>query len=231
MTRVQLRPIGGRCERPKNSIMINNTMAAPTSSNRPSVSGITANIRALPRKPTVAIVLTLIATALILAAMGRLWIASSGRVLIYAFDTWSSDNSQHLADAYTFAHAIKGVAFFWMLAALFKKLTVGWRLWIATVIEAAWELVENSPPVIERFRAVTVSLGYTGDTIINATGDILAMMIGFAVAKAIGFKKSALLFVAVELLLAFTIRDNLTLTVLMLSFPIDAVRVWQAAGH
>jgi hypothetical protein len=190
-----------------------------------------SRLRALPRRPLLTIIATLVVTALILATMGRLWIAASGRVMLYAADTWSADNSQHFADAYTFAHAIKGVAFFWLLAALFRRLSVGWRMWIATMIEAAWELVENSPPVIERFRAVTVSLGYTGDTILNATGDILAMMLGFAVAKAIGFKKSAVLFVVVELILALTIRDNLTLTILMLCFPIDAVRAWQMAGH
>lgn len=195
------------------------------------MAALTHRVSALPRKPVVAIVLTLIATAVILALMGRIWISASGRILLYAADTWSADNSQHLSDAYTFAHAIKGVAFFWLLAALFKRLSVAWRLWIAVMIEAAWELLENSPPVIERFRAVTVSLGYTGDTILNATGDILAMMIGFAVARAIGFKWSAVLFVAVELILALTIRDNLTLTILMLAYPIEGVRAWQLGAQ
>lgn len=178
-----------------------------------------------------AIAVALLATALTLAAMGRIWVCSCGYVLPWAGDIWSSDNSQHLFDPYTFAHFVKGLAFFWLLAVTLKHVPVRWRLFIAVVIEAAWELIENSPPVIERFRAVTISLGYTGDTVINSMGDIAAMMLGFVVARRLGWWRSAALFVLVELALALTVRDGLILTIIMLTFPNDAIRAWQMGGR
>lgn len=177
------------------------------------------------------IAITLAATALTLSAMGRLWVCSCDRVLLWAGDIWSSDNSQHLFDPYTFAHFVKGLGFFWLLVAVLKRAPVLWRLWVAVLIEAAWELLENSPPVIERFRAVTISLGYTGDTVLNSVGDIAVMALGFAIAMRLGFWRSAVLFVAVEIALALTVRDGLILTLIMLTFPIDAIRVWQMAGQ
>lgn len=104
---------------------------------------------------------------------------------------------------------------------------VGWQLLIALVLEAGWEILENSPIIIERYRAATASLGYSGDSIVNATGDVLSCALGFVVARSIGWKGSLGLFLAVELVMLYLIRDNLTLNVLMLSYPIDAIRKWQ----
>jgi hypothetical protein len=95
------------------------------------------------------------------------------------------------------------------------------------LIEATWEVLENSPLIIDRYREATAALGYTGDTIVNSVGDILFCILGVGIARQIGFRWSVVLFVATELVLLFWIRDNLTLNVLMLIYPIEAIRVWQ----
>jgi hypothetical protein len=146
-------------------------------------------------------------------------------------DIWSSENSQQLSDPYTFAHFSKGLLFFWLMMAFFKRASLLWRLWGAVLIESLWEIIENSPPVIDRFRAVTISLGYTGDTVLNSLGDIGAMALGFYVATKLGWWRTLALFAIIEIVLALTVRDNLILTVIMLVSPVDAIREWQLAGR
>jgi hypothetical protein len=118
-----------------------------------------------------------------------------------------------------------------LLALTVPRLTEVWQLWITVSIEAVWEVVENSQFVIQRYREETAALGYQGDTIVNSLADILLCGLGFVLARRLGFRRAVALFVVTEMVLAIWIRDNLSLNVLMLIYPIDAVREWQAAGH
>ncbi|MDB5326169.1 MAG: hypothetical protein JWM57_1738 [Phycisphaerales bacterium] len=139
-------------------------------------------------------------------------------------------NSQHLFDAYSLSHVLHGVLFFGLFWLLRGRVPFAWRLVLATLIEASWEMAENSPFIINRYREGTVSLGYTGDSIFNSLGDIASFAAGFYLARLLGLWKSIAFFIAVELIMLVWMRDNLTLNVLMLLWPIKAIRDWQAAG-
>ena len=171
------------------------------------------------------------AAALVLRAQGRLWLCACGRVLLWTPAAWSSDNSQHLSDPYSLTHVLHGFVFCGLLAWALPKLSVPWRLNLALALEAVWEIAENTPFVINRYREATAALGYTGDTVVNSLGDIAACGLGFAVARRLGLWPTLVAFALIELLLLVWIRDSLLLNVLMLIHPSDAVRAWQAAGH
>lgn len=177
--------------------------------------------------PWLAIALILVLSILLLRSQGRLWICSCGQVYLWVGDIWSADNSQHLLDPYAFTHLLHGVIFFWLLTWLRPQMPLLWRLCIAVGIEATWEVFENSEMVIQRYRETTISLGYDGDTIINSVSDIVAMVVGFMLAYKLGFRWSLILFVVVEIFLLVWIRDSLTLNIIMLIYPIDAIKQWQ----
>jgi len=179
--------------------------------------------------PWLAIGALLVLTAFLLHNQGRFWICTCGTVLLWAGDIWSADNSQHLLDPYSLTHVLHGFVFFWLLAWLLPRLPFTWQLWLALVIEATWEVVENSAAVIERYRVATVSLGYTGDTVINSLADIAVCGLGFWLAGRLGWRRTLAIFIISEVVLLFWIRDGLLLNVLMLLYPIDAVKHWQAA--
>jgi hypothetical protein len=181
--------------------------------------------------PWFAILLALVGTVLLLRGQGRLWSCSCGYLLVWSGDPWSSDNSQHLFDPYSFTHLLHGFLLCGLLALALPRLSVAWRLSIAVSIEAAWELIENSELVIRRYREETAALGYHGDTIVNSLGDILVCGLGFLLAQRLGFRRTFAVFVLTEVALAVSIRDNLTLNVVMLIYPIEAIKEWQAAGH
>jgi hypothetical protein len=181
--------------------------------------------------PWLAIVVVLAGTPLILRSQGRLWWRSCHHLLVWSGDPWSSDNSQHVLDAYSFTHVLHGFLLCGLLALMVPCLSAVWRLWLAVSIEAVWEVIENSEFVIRRYREQTAALGYHGDTVVNSLGDILVCGVGFVLAHRLGFRRTFALFVLTEVFLAFWIRDNLTLNVLMLIHPIEAVKEWQAAGH
>lgn len=158
---------------------------------------------------------------------GRLWWCECGSPNPLSFRI-DSHNSQHLFDAYSLSHVLHGVLFFGVLWLFRKRLSLGWRAAIAACIEIGWEVLENSPIIINRYRAATVSLGYTGDSILNSLGDFVSFMAGFYFARKLGLSWSICFFIVAELLMLWLIRDNLTLNVLMLLWPIDAIKHWQA---
>jgi len=174
--------------------------------------------------------IVLILAMVYLRWQGRVWWCKCGQVYPISFVVNSEHNSQHLFDAYSFSHVLHGFVFCGGLWLFRKRLTLPWRAAIAALIEIGWELLENSPIIINRYRESTISLGYTGDSIANSLGDIASFMLGFFIARKLGLWRSVAIFIAVELLMLWMIRDNLALNVLMLLWPIDAVRKWQAGG-
>jgi len=178
--------------------------------------------------PFVIVVAIILLTAGWLLWIGREPICKCGYVKLWHGVVVSSENSQHISDWYTPSHIIHGFLFFGLLWLIARRLSFGWRLVIATVIEAAWEVLENSDTIIERYRAVTISLDYYGDSVLNVVADILAMVLGFFLASRLPVWVTVALIVLFEATTIWLIRDGLALNVLMLVWPVDAVGAWQA---
>lgn len=190
-----------------------------------------------PHRAAILVTLVLLAATLaILVAMGRPPICTCGYVKLWHGVVQSSGNSQHITDWYSPSHFIHGLIMFffawllWVRWGLFGGRVAKWALPIAVLVEAAWEIVENTPMIIDRYREVTVSFGYVGDSIVNSMADIGWMMAGFLLAFRLPWQVSVAIAVFFELLTLWIIRDNLTLNVVMLFWPIEAIREWQAAG-
>jgi len=177
--------------------------------------------------PPAVIALILITTAFELHRQGRFWACSSCSNLLWTSDAWSSQTSQLFLDRYSFTHLLHGVMFAGVLALLIRKLSASWRLVMVIAIESAWEMIENSNTVIQRYREATAALGYQGDTVLNSLGDIFCCAIGFSLAIKLGWRWSLVLFVTVEAILLFWIRDSLLLEILMLIRPSSVIKHWQ----
>lgn len=171
------------------------------------------------------------AQALVLHAMGRVWICSCGTVRLWVGDIWSSELSQQLTDWYTVSHIVHGILFYGLLRLLLPRAPVLARLAIAVGIEAAWEMAENSPWVIEAYRKQALAAGYTGDSILNSLSDTLAMMAGFALAYLLPWKATVALVLALEIGVGYLVHDNLSLNILNFIHRFPAIEAWQSRAQ
>jgi len=179
-----------------------------------------------------AIVLGIMALqAAVLHLMGRVWICSCGTVRLWVGDIWSPELSQQLFDWYTASHIVHGMLFYGALRLLLPRAPVLARLAIAVGIEAAWEIAENSPWVIEAYRKQALAAGYTGDSILNSLSDNVAMMTGFALARLFPWPATVALALALEIGAAALVRDNLTLNILNFVHRFPAIEAWQSQAQ
>lgn len=175
-------------------------------------------------------ILILLVTALsifMLWSQGRVWWCQVGDISPWSWEVWSPHNSQHVLDPYTFTHVLHGILFFWIASLIFPKMPLAWRFLLAISVESLWEVVENTDAVINRYREATISLDYYGDSIINSVSDILSFALGFWLAIKLKLWLSLAFFVLMELILLFWIRDSLILNIIMLLYPLDAIKQWQ----
>lgn len=181
-----------------------------------------------PRTTTLLIFVIIAATALIEWQMGRLLFCKCGVVSVWSGDIWSNQNSQQFADPYSFTHVLHGVVFYFLIhVAAGRHASMLGKLVIAVCLESGWEILENSSFIIDRYRAVTISLDYYGDSILNSVSDIFAMMLGFLIANRLPWKITLVGAIAVDVFLLFWIKDSLALNVLMLIYPIESIKNWQ----
>lgn len=169
------------------------------------------------------------AQIVLLFLMGRIIWPETGFGFITR-DAWSSLTSQLLLDPYTTSHFLHGIIFYAVLRAAFPRLRLEYVFAYSLLLELAWELLENSPIIINRYRSATAALDYTGDSILNSVGDMLSVILGFWVAHRFPWQWVVILVIAIEFAMLIAIRDNLTLNVLMLLYPVAAIKAWQTGG-
>lgn len=167
--------------------------------------------------------------AVVLHGMGRLWICSCGTIRLWVGDIRSVELSQQVTDWYTFSHIIHGILFYGLLRLLLPRLPVLARLAIAVGIEAAWEIAENTPWVIEAYRQQALARGYVGDSILNSLSDTLSMMTGFALASILPWRATLALAIVMEVAVGYLVHDNLTLNILNFIHRFPAIEAWQSA--
>ncbi|MER0238540.1 DUF2585 domain-containing protein [Fulvimarina sp. MAC8] len=174
------------------------------------------------------VLVILAATAATLLAMGRVPICECGYISLWYGNAYGPGNSQHLSDWYTPSHIIHGFLFYGFFHVVARRWPLGARLIASTLLECAWEIAENTNAVIQRYREATISLDYFGDSVLNSMSDASFMIVGFLLAARLPVAVTVCLAIGFEILTAVVIRDNLTLNVLMLLYPLEVVREWQA---
>lgn len=199
-------------------------------SSRPDL----AVLRLEPRHFLAAVGITVL-TLLALRTSGRPWWCACGSFVPWSTDINGPHNSQHFIDPYTVSHFEHGLIFFVGLL-LLPRVPLAWRFVCALGLECAWELIENSSFIIDRYRAATISSDYYGDSVINSLSDVIFAGVGFLVAwrlakhPKLGWRAWWAVVAVCELGMILTVRDSLLINVIMLIHPIDAIRVWQAGG-
>lgn len=167
----------------------------------------------------------------ILFAMGRPPVCKCGIIRLWYGGRDELETSQHFTDYYTYSHVLHGIIFYWVLSVLAQgRLSVAARLLIATTVEGIWEIVENTPWIINRYRTGTISSDYLGDSILNSLGDMLAMVFGFLLSARLPGWVTVFLLIVTEVVMLYYLRDNLTLNIIMLLYPMDWIRQWQAGA-
>ena len=179
----------------------------------------------------VAFLAALALTAILENWLGRSPLGPDGKFGWWDGNIWSSENSQRVADAYSFSHVVHGILFFALLYLAARGLSLHHRFTLALLLEAGWEVLENSPIIINRYREATIALGYVGDSVLNSCSDIAMMALGFWFASRMRVWVSVTAVLAMELFCLLWVRDNLTLNIIMLVHPIDAIKAWQSAGE
>ncbi len=177
--------------------------------------------------PWISIALIIIAATMTLNFQGRVWWCEAGDLVPWSWDVWSRHNSQHLMDPYSFTHMLHGILEFWLIGLIFRRMPLAWRFFLALFVESSWEVIENTQYVINRYREATISLDYFGDSIANSLADIVFCGLGFLIALRLRFWRSLALFIATEAVLLLWIRDSLVLNIIMLLYPIEAIKHWQ----
>src|SRR4026209_238383 len=175
----------------------------------------------------VAIGLVLLLVIVLLRAEGRMFLCDCGHFAVWTADTCSSQTSQQLFDPYSFTHVLHGFLFFWLIALLFRRMNPSRQVVLAVLLEGAWEVFENTRFVIDKYRTETAALGYQGDTIVNSFGDVACALVGFLIARRLGWTRSLIAFLLVEVFLTLWIHDSLLLQILMLVRPVEAIKLWQ----
>jgi hypothetical protein len=180
------------------------------------------------RQTILAATLLMAATVAVLLAMGRPAICTCGDIALWG--SIGPRQSQMLADWYSASHLVHGFLFYAALWLVARHWPVEWRLVVALLVEAAWEIAENTPMVIDRYREATAALGYTGDSMLNSLSDIAMMAIGFVAARRVPIWAAIAIVATLEIVPLLVIRDNLTLNVWMLLWPSESIAAWQAGA-
>ena len=183
------------------------------------------------RRPWLILLVAVPLLVLALRGLGRVWVCAHGDGLVPWYgDAWGPHTSQHLLDPYSFTHMLHGFVFCAAMVGVARRwggTTLAWIVCVAVILEGGWELLENSPWIIERYRTQTAAMDYAGDSIVNSLGDLLSCGGGAILAHRLGLARGVATYVGVELALLAWIRDCLTLNVIMLIHPIEAIRLWQ----
>ncbi len=173
--------------------------------------------------------LILVSTAGILLGMGRVPYCECGFIHLWTGTVNGPENSQQISDWYSPSHFIHGILFFGLLTLILRRTSIGFRFTLATLLEAAWEILENSPIIINRYREATIAVGYTGDSVLNSVCDILCMALGFLFARYMPIWASIAIVIFLEIFVGYMIHDNLLLNIVMLVYPLDVIKVWQGS--